>query len=178
MLTFTMITISALLVSAVRSAAAASEYYPGSAWEQAHMLQERLQHGDGDHAAPAAHHVPPPPGGSPAQQIALMYPLAEGVCVNGEPAVVYVYHEPADKGTSNDWVLQFGGAPSLNWCIDEQHCAIFGVPPKTPPKIAANMTLEPGGPQNSNCTQNPDWCVHHAMCVVETLVRLPLHVLQ
>ena len=55
-------------------------------------------------------------------------------------------------------VIQLGGPPTLNWCIDEQHCAIFGVPPTKPPAPGTNQTLTPGGPFSTNCTDNPNWC--------------------
>ena len=79
-----------------------------------------------------------------------------GVCVNGAPAFVYAYSEPAERGSSDDWVIQLGAAPTLNFCIDEAHCAMFGVPPASPPKPGTNMTLTPGGrsgagpPKHSN----------------------------
>ena len=57
--------------------------------------------------------------------VAQWYPLEAGVCVNGAPAFVYAFSEPAQKGTSDDWVVQFGSAPGLNFCIDEEHCAIY-----------------------------------------------------
>ena len=111
-----------------------------------------------DATRPAA--APSPPN------VAKFYQLEEGVCLNGDKASLYAYHEPADKGTSNEWVIQFGGPPELNWCIDEEHCAIFGAPSAPGTTCSTNSSLCPvnttllgfGGPFSTNCTDNPDFC--------------------
>lgn len=126
-------------------------YSPGPAWDAAEAQQPASTL-----VPPPQQMVSPPPASPPV--VAQWYPLEAGVCVNGAPAFVYAFSEPAKKGTSNDWVVQFGAAPTLNFCIDEQHCAIFGVPPTAPPKPGTNTTLTPGGPFSTNCTDNPDFC--------------------
>lgn len=102
----------------------------------------------------------------PSPNVAKFYQLSEGVCLNGDKASVYAYHEPADKGLSNDWVVQLGGPPELNWCIDPAHCAIFAKPPAPGSTCSTNASLCPlnvtllgfGGPLSTNCTDNPDFC--------------------
>ena len=65
-----------------------------------------------------------------------------------------------------DWVIEVGGPPELNWCIDEPHCSFFGNPPKPGTSCSTNASLCPvnttllgfGGPFSTNCTDNPDFC--------------------
>jgi hypothetical protein len=104
--------------------------------------------------------TPPPPN------VAKFYELPAGVCLNGDKASLFAYHEPADKGLSRDWVIQLGGPPELNWCIDPAHCAIFGKPSPPGTSCSTNASLCPanttllgfGGPLSTNCTDNPDFC--------------------
>jgi hypothetical protein len=142
------------------AATATQDYYPGPAWERQRQQQPAAtlvappsssssQHDhDGESAAAAT---------ATASNVALWYELSAGVCVNGNPAYVFAFNEPAMKGTSETWVIQLGSSsPGLNFCIDEAHCAIFGVP--MPFKKGTNMSLLPGGPFSTNCTDNPDFC--------------------
>ena len=103
-------------------------------------------------SAVAAPRAPPPP----PPRVAKWYPLDAGaVCLNGDGASVYAFHEPADAGTSNDWVIEVGGPPELNWCVSEAACAQFGHPSAPGTTCATNKTLCPrnttflgfGGPQ-------------------------------
>ena len=98
--------------------------------------------------------------------MAQWYPLDAGVCLNGERASVYAFNDPYTTGSSADWVIEVGGAPGLDWCIDEAHCKTFGTPSKPGTTCDTNQTLCPhnttflgfGGPFSTNCTDNPDFC--------------------
>ena len=111
---------------------------------------------------PAAAAAPPPP-----PRVAKWYELDTGVCLNGDKGGIFAYHEPADKGTSSDWVIELGGPPEMNFCVSEAHCKVFGTPSKPGSSCGSgNTSLCPvnttflgfGGPFSTNCTDNPDFC--------------------
>ena len=78
----------------------------GPAWDLLHRAQQTQPATllEGPHPTGTDHRrdqQAPPVTPSPPN-VAKWYALDEGVCANGAPASVYAYHEPADKGTSND----------------------------------------------------------------------------
>eukprot|EP01052_Picozoa_sp_SAG31_P011978 SAG31_NODE_690_length_12796_cov_4.634559_10_plen_1106_part_00 len=103
---------------------------------------------------------------SSSPNVAKFYQLDSGICLNGDKASLFAYHEPADQGLSQDWVIQIGGPPELNWCIDPAHCAMFAKPAAPGTTCSTNASLCPdnttllgiGGPLSTNCTDNPDFC--------------------
>lgn len=69
-----------------------------------------------------------PPTVTIKQNVAQWYELDDGVCLNGDKAGLFAWHGPSDSGANDNWVIQIGGPPELNWCISEAHCAMFATP--------------------------------------------------
>ena len=83
------------------------------------------------------------------------HPLDSAVCLNGEPAGVFVW----SGGSASDWVIQLGGGSvDIGFCIDEAHCAMPATPPASPPPPPPPQPLMSGGPQSDDCTANPTFC--------------------
>ena len=92
------------------------------------------------------------PSSSP--NVAKFYQLDSGICLNGDKAALFAYHEPADQGLSHDWVIQIGGPPELNWCIDPAHCAMFAKPAAPGTTCSTNASL---CPDNTTLTFGHVW---------------------
>ena len=104
---------------------------------------------------------PPPP---PSIQPHSLSGNSKAVCLDGRPAVVY-----ANASTSStSWVIQIGpgngGAGLFCWMdpsgkpSGQLWDCTTQAKPKDPPPSPQPYVLGAGGPQDTNCTRNPDWC--------------------
>ena len=78
----------------------------------------------------------------------------DALCLDGRAAFVYVSLAPQP---SDVWVLSFGEAPVLSFCIDLRSCmaAHDYMATTTPP---ATFLLSGWGVQSRSCVDNPDFC--------------------
>lgn len=116
--------------------------------------------------AAAAAGPPPPPPAVAAHSLADTDPSA--VCIDGSPG--YVYANATSSGSSTTWVIQLGpgnGGAGLFCWMDPSgkpsgqtwDCTTAAKPKTTPaPSPPPPRALGAGGPQDTNCTRNPDWC--------------------
>ena len=106
---------------------------------------------------------PPPPPSIAAHVLTDVDPTA--VCIDGTAAVVYANA----SSSSTDWVIQIGpgngGAGLFCWMdpsgkpSGQMWDCTWRAKPKSPPLPPPTSTLLGlAGPQDLNCTRNPDWC--------------------
>ena len=89
------------------------------------------------------------------------------VCIDGSPAVVFA--NASTPAAKDNWVIQIGagnGGAGLFCWMDPSgkptgqmwDCSWHAKPKNPTPKPPAAVQLGAAGPQDTNCTRNPDWC--------------------
>ena len=115
---------------------------------------------------------PPPPPPPPSPPTIAVHSLAEtspdAVCVDGTSATVAAPASASAAGGSTTWVIQIGpgngGAGLFCWHDPTQpsgqlwDCQTAAKPKGTPPPSVNVTALGAAGPQDLNCTRNPDFC--------------------